>query len=132
MLLDPMRTAVRLIDFGSSCRASDTEYTYVQSRFYRSPEVLLGLPYGPEVDSWSLGCLLMEMHTGEPLFAGTVRARARERTVADQRPLWYLFSPVTRGRLRACVRASFWHSLPWAPLKTSVPPPVTFLPPPGM
>lgn len=39
-------------------------------RFYRSPEVLLGLPYDQKIDIWSLGCVLVEMHTGEPLFGG--------------------------------------------------------------
>jgi len=46
-------------------------YQYIQSRFYRSPEVLLGLPYDLAIDMWSLGCILVEMHTGEPLFAGS-------------------------------------------------------------
>ena len=42
----------------------------MQSRFYRSPEVLLGIPYDLAIDMWSLGCILVEMHTGEPLFSG--------------------------------------------------------------
>ena len=46
-------------------------YQYIQSRFYRSPEVLLGIPYDMAIDMWSLGCILVEMHTGEPLFSGT-------------------------------------------------------------
>ena len=33
-------------------------------RFYRSPEVLLGIPYDLAIDMWSLGCILVEMHTG--------------------------------------------------------------------
>ena len=45
-------------------------YQYIQSRFYRSPEVLLGNSYDLAIDMWSLGCILVEMHTGEPLFAG--------------------------------------------------------------
>jgi serine/threonine protein kinase len=39
-------------------------------RFYRSPEVLLGLPYTQKIDMWSLGCVVVELHTGEPLFGG--------------------------------------------------------------
>jgi dual specificity tyrosine-phosphorylation-regulated kinase 1 len=46
-------------------------YSYIQSRFYRSPEVMLGLPYSVAIDVWSLGCILAEMHTGEPLFSGS-------------------------------------------------------------
>ena len=45
-------------------------YTYIQSRFYRSPEVILGHPYNMAIDMWSLGCILAELHTGYPLFPG--------------------------------------------------------------
>ena len=45
-------------------------YTYIQSRFYRSPEVILGLPYGMPIDMWSFGCILAELYTGYPLFPG--------------------------------------------------------------
>ena len=71
LLRHPRRSAIKLIDFGSSCLSSERKYTYIQSRFYRSPEILLGLPYDQKIDIWSLGCLLVEMHTGEPLFGGS-------------------------------------------------------------
>lgn len=45
-------------------------YTYIQSRFYRAPEVILGLPYGGPIDMWSLACVLAELCTGTPLFPG--------------------------------------------------------------
>jgi dual specificity tyrosine-phosphorylation-regulated kinase 2/3/4 len=45
-------------------------YTYVQSRFYRSPEVILGIDYTTAIDMWSMGCLLAELYTGYPLFPG--------------------------------------------------------------
>lgn len=45
-------------------------YTYIQSRFYRSPEVILGCEFSCQIDMWSLGCILVELHTGEPLFDG--------------------------------------------------------------
>ena len=71
LLRDPQRSAIKVIDFGSSCHGNKRMYTYIQSRFYRSPEVMLGLEYGVQIDMWSLGCILVEMHTGEPLFNGT-------------------------------------------------------------
>ena len=49
---------------------NDLALLYTLYRFYRSPEVLLGLPYNEGIDMWSLGCILVEMHTGEPLFSG--------------------------------------------------------------
>lgn len=70
LLRHPKRSAIKLIDFGSSCIATKKTYTYIQSRFYRSPEILLGLPYDQKIDVWSFGCVLVEMHTGQPLFGG--------------------------------------------------------------
>ncbi|CAL1271628.1 unnamed protein product [Larinioides sclopetarius] len=55
--------SIKVIDFGSSCYTHQRVYTYIQSRFYRSPEVILGLPYGPAIDMWSLGCILSELQT---------------------------------------------------------------------
>jgi len=71
LLRHPKRSGVKVIDFGSSCRSNKRMYSYIQSRFYRSPEVMLGLPYTVAIDMWSLGCILVEMHTGEPLFSGS-------------------------------------------------------------
>jgi serine/threonine protein kinase len=46
----------------------NTVYTYIQSRFYRSPEVLLGHTYTTAIDMWSLGCVAAELFLGLPLF----------------------------------------------------------------
>ncbi|POM75266.1 CMGC/DYRK/DYRK2 protein kinase [Phytophthora palmivora] len=61
---------VTLIDFGSSCMEEAPIFTYIQSRFYRSPEVLLGHMYSSAIDMWSFACILVELHTGHPIFAG--------------------------------------------------------------
>ena len=45
-------------------------YTYIQSRFYRAPEIILGIKYNMAIDMWSLGCILAEMHTGYPIAPG--------------------------------------------------------------
>ncbi|XP_078415516.1 cyclin-dependent kinase-like 5 isoform X2 [Cetorhinus maximus] len=50
---------------------SNANYTeYVATRWYRSPELLLGAPYGKAVDMWSVGCILGELSDGQPLFPG--------------------------------------------------------------
>ncbi|XP_070535011.1 dual specificity tyrosine-phosphorylation-regulated kinase 4-like isoform X2 [Ptychodera flava] len=64
------QSQIKVIDFGSSCYEHQRVYTYIQSRFYRSPEVILGLPYGMPIDMWSFGCILAELYTGYPLFPG--------------------------------------------------------------
>ncbi|EFC37810.1 predicted protein [Naegleria gruberi] len=70
LLKNSKKTSIKVIDFGSSCYVNNKMYKYIQSRFYRSPEVILGLPYGTEIDMWSYGCILVELHTGNPLFDG--------------------------------------------------------------
>ncbi|GES65775.1 protein kinase [Aspergillus terreus] len=70
LLVHPMSSEIRVIDFGSSCFENEKVYTYIQSRFYRSPEVILGMSYGMPIDMWSVGCILAELYTGYPIFPG--------------------------------------------------------------
>lgn len=70
LLRHPLHTEIKVIDFGSSCYENERVYTYIQSRFYRSPEVILGMTYGMPIDMWSLGCILAELFTGVPIFPG--------------------------------------------------------------
>jgi dual specificity tyrosine-phosphorylation-regulated kinase 2/3/4 len=70
LLSHPLRSEIKVIDFGSSCFEHEKVYTYIQSRFYRSPEVILGMSYGMPIDMWSLGCILAELYTGYPIFPG--------------------------------------------------------------
>ncbi|SCZ99407.1 BZ3500_MvSof-1268-A1-R1_Chr3-1g05997 [Microbotryum saponariae] len=70
LLKHPARSGIKVIDFGSSCFENEKVYTYIQSRFYRSPEVILGMNYHMAIDMWSLGCIIAEMYTGYPIFPG--------------------------------------------------------------
>ncbi|KAF8558429.1 hypothetical protein OG21DRAFT_1595333 [Imleria badia] len=70
LLKHPAKSAIKVIDFGSSCFEHEKIYTYIQSRFYRSPEVILGMNYHMAIDMWSLGCILAELYTGFPIFPG--------------------------------------------------------------
>lgn len=70
LLKQPGRSGIKVIDFGSSCYEHQRVYTYIQSRFYRAPEVIMGGKYGMPIDMWSFGCILAELLTGYPLFPG--------------------------------------------------------------
>ena len=92
LLCTPKRSAIKVIDFGSSCRSNKPMYSYIQSRFYRSPEVMLGLPYSTAIDIWSLGCILVEMHTGEPLFSGSDQVDQMQKIVKVSGLILNIFS----------------------------------------
>ncbi|XP_074269863.1 dual specificity protein kinase YAK1 homolog isoform X3 [Silene latifolia] len=72
ILLDTSRKPpeIKIIDFGSACMEDRTVYSYIQSRYYRSPEVLLGYQYTTAIDMWSFGCIVAELFLGLPLFPG--------------------------------------------------------------
>lgn len=70
MLRQINRTGVKLIDLGSACFETERCYTYIQSRFYRAPEIILNLGYSRKIDLWSYACVLCELASGYPLFPG--------------------------------------------------------------
>ena len=70
LLRHPAKSSIKVIDFGSSCFENEKVYTYIQSRFYRSPEVILGMEYTSAIDMWSFGAILVELYTGYPIFPG--------------------------------------------------------------
>ncbi|CAN8317481.1 unnamed protein product [Cochlearia groenlandica] len=79
--------AVKIIDLGSSCFRSDNLCLYVQSRSYRAPEVILGLPYDEKIDLWSFGCILAELCSGEVMFPNEAVAMILARIVAVIGPI---------------------------------------------
>ena len=62
---------LKICDLGSASDASENQITqYLVSRFYRAPEIILGMPYDFAIDMWSIGCTLYELYTGKILFTG--------------------------------------------------------------
>ncbi|KAG0155088.1 hypothetical protein PDIDSM_661 [Penicillium digitatum] len=71
LLVNEQRNILKVCDLGSASPASDNEITpYLVSRFYRAPEIILGIPYDYAIDVWSIGCTLFELYTGKILFTG--------------------------------------------------------------
>uniref|UniRef100_A0A3P8UI90 Protein kinase domain-containing protein n=1 Tax=Cynoglossus semilaevis TaxID=244447 RepID=A0A3P8UI90_CYNSE len=62
---------VKVIDFGMACKDSEAKVgSYIQSRPYRAPEIILGLPFTVAIDMWSLGCLAAALYLGTQLYPG--------------------------------------------------------------
>lgn len=59
---------VRLCDMGNACYTDNHYSDIIQTREYRSPEVILGGEYDESADIWSLACMIFELVTGEYLF----------------------------------------------------------------
>eukprot|EP00028_Trichosphaerium_sp_Am-I-7-wt_P002740 CAMPEP_0168530758 /NCGR_PEP_ID=MMETSP0405-20121227/14910_1 /TAXON_ID=498012 /ORGANISM="Trichosphaerium sp, Strain Am-I-7 wt" /LENGTH=922 /DNA_ID=CAMNT_0008555165 /DNA_START=25 /DNA_END=2793 /DNA_ORIENTATION=- len=81
ILLVSNGTRLKVIDFGSACYSFRAPYSYIQSRFYRSPEVILGSGYYVPIDIWSLGCIMFELFYGLPLFPGQNEHRMLQRFI---------------------------------------------------
>lgn len=105
LLTHPAHSELRVIDFGSSCFVDCQVYTYIQSRFYRSPEVILGLEYGLPIDMWSVGCILAELWSGYPIFPG-------ENETEQLACIMEVFGPPERGLIEKSGRKKlFFDSL---------------------
>jgi serine/threonine protein kinase len=76
-----------VIDFGGATFEHQRKSSIIQTRQYRAPEVILNTGWDAASDMWSVGCILMEMYTGELLFQ-TVRR---------------FFAPSAIGGSRQCV-----------------------------
>lgn len=59
---------VKICDVGNACWFNHHFSTKIQTRQYRSPEVLLGVNYNETADMWSLACMVFELVTGDFLF----------------------------------------------------------------
>ncbi|KAK5125803.1 hypothetical protein LTR85_012079 [Meristemomyces frigidus] len=71
ILVSEKRSVLKVCDLGTASFADDAEVTpYLVSRFYRAPEVILGMPFDYAIDMWSIGCTLFELYTGRIMFAG--------------------------------------------------------------
>ncbi|RYR77712.1 hypothetical protein Ahy_A01g002282 isoform B [Arachis hypogaea] len=64
----PKSSAIKVIDFGSTTYEREDQNYIVSTRHYRAPEVILGLGWSYPCDIWSVGCILVELCTGEALF----------------------------------------------------------------
>lgn len=64
----PASTRIKLIDFGNATYENEHHSTVINTRQYRAPEVILQVGWNERADLWSVGCILMELYTGQLLF----------------------------------------------------------------
>ncbi|CAH1170350.1 unnamed protein product [Phaedon cochleariae] len=71
ILVNESKHLLKLCDFGSASKVNENEITpYLVSRFYRAPEIILGMNYDYAIDMWSAACTIYELYTGRIMFSG--------------------------------------------------------------
>lgn len=71
ILVNESKHLLKLCDFGSASKINENEITpYLVSRFYRAPEIILGMTYDYGIDMWSAACTIYELYTGKIMFSG--------------------------------------------------------------
>lgn len=71
ILVNESKMSLKLCDFGSASLSTENEITpYLVSRFYRAPEIILGVGYDFAIDMWSVAVTLYELYTGKIMFPG--------------------------------------------------------------
>ncbi|KAH0787719.1 CMGC family protein kinase [Histomonas meleagridis] len=96
---------ISLIDFGSASTSARSQGQYIQSRFYRSFEVMMGLEYDSKIDIWSAGCVAAELFLDFAIFACESESDSIHTMVAllgdvpdyliSSSPNWWKFYDVT-------------------------------------
>jgi serine/threonine-protein kinase PRP4 len=93
------KTVLKICDFGSASTIDENSITpYLVSRFYRAPEIILGLPYDYAIDMWSAGCCIYEMYTGKILFPGK----------SNNEMLWMIMELKGMFSRKILRRSKFW------------------------
>ncbi|KAK6050274.1 hypothetical protein COOONC_12221 [Cooperia oncophora] len=71
ILVNESKLILKLCDFGSAGHVRDQEIApYLVSRFYRAPEIMLGIPHDYGIDLWSIAVTIYEVYTGKIMFPG--------------------------------------------------------------
>ncbi|XP_027225993.1 serine/threonine-protein kinase PRP4 homolog isoform X1 [Penaeus vannamei] len=71
ILVNEKKLVLKLCDFGSASKVTENEITpYLVARFYRAPEIILGMTYDFGIDLWSAACTIYELYTGKIMFPG--------------------------------------------------------------
>ncbi|ORZ30833.1 kinase-like domain-containing protein [Catenaria anguillulae PL171] len=98
---------VKIADLGNACWVDHHFTNDIQTRQYRCPEVILGAPWGPSADIWSMGCMLFELITGDYLFD----PQAGERFTKDDDHIAQIIELVGPFPRHLALRGKYSHEL---------------------
>ncbi|CAF1043568.1 unnamed protein product [Adineta steineri] len=121
-LLISKDSILKLCDFGfarfCNTQTSADYYTnYVATRWYRSPELLIGSAYGKPVDIWACGCIMAELATGQALFIGDsdIDQLYRIQKSLGQLPIKYLEDMIKNPKFEGLKFPSLYQTDPLEP-----------------
>ncbi|SPQ99904.1 unnamed protein product (mitochondrion) [Plasmodiophora brassicae] len=95
----------KLADLGNACWTYKHFTSDITTRQYRSPEAIVGAPYGPPVDIWALAALVFELITGDYLFDPKADSRKRAITQDGSHSKEFF---TRKGLLRNIHDLEFW------------------------
>eukprot|EP00929_Paragymnodinium_shiwhaense_P105708 TRINITY_DN70776_c0_g1_i1.p1 TRINITY_DN70776_c0_g1~~TRINITY_DN70776_c0_g1_i1.p1 ORF type:complete len:653 (+),score=175.75 TRINITY_DN70776_c0_g1_i1:106-2064(+) len=104
---------LRLCDFGQAAPPQQIG-DYISTRWYRAPELLLGVKTDVAIDNWAAGCTLAELVLGRPLFPGTDKRDMLFRMVGElgaPEASWCLAGRVIEIARRCHAAGSAWQAL---------------------
>jgi len=82
ILMTLNKAEVQICDFGSAMDVAEQVCTsYCQPRYYRAPEIMLGVRYDTQIDVWSMGTTIFELSTGKILLTGKTNNQMLRQTI---------------------------------------------------
>ena len=92
---------IKIADFGTCVELDDMFTDELQTEYYRSPEIILGYKYNEKIDIWSVGCIIVELLTGNLLF-DPKKSKKYNRTTNHLLDIVELFGQFDKSMISKC------------------------------
>lgn len=98
---DILNSNIKIADFGTCVELDDLFTDELQTEYYRSPEIILGYKYNEKIDIWSLGCIIVELLTGNLLFEPK-KSKHHNRTINHLLDIMEYFGQFDKKMITKC------------------------------